>query len=404
MKTIHRHKKEPLRIPIHDWGKDTDLGALSQAVNITKLPFAKYHMSLMADRHQGYGMPIGGVAAFDNVVIPNAVGVDISCSMTAVRTALKHLTQEEVKATLGEIRKLIPVGPKHHKTPQQWNGFYRAPNLEIIEENIDSARKQLGTLGGGNHFIEIQKGSDGRIWFMIHSGSRNIGYKVAAHYHKIAIEFCKQWHSNIPHKDLSFLPVTSRQGKEYIKAMQFMMDFAEESHRQMMLNVRVAFDIALKTHVEIDKQYYVRHNYAALENHYGQNFWVHRKGAIKARPGDVGIIPGSQGRKSYIVEGNSTRDAFYSLPHGAGRRMGRGQAKRELDYEAEVKSLEDQGIVHTLRGQQNLDEADGSYKQIKTVINAHRRMMKVLVNLTPLGSIKDPSTRDKRWKRKQDDS
>lgn len=397
------HKKQRLRIPIWDWGREHDAGALSQAVNITKLPFARHHVSLMADRHQGYGMPIGGVAAFDNVIMPNAVGVDIGCSMTAVRTSLKGMLADRIKQIFSNVREMIPIGKNHHKTPQYWDGFEDAPDIPIIQDNLSSARKQLGTLGGGNHFIEIQQANDGHIWFMIHSGSRNIGYRVAEFYHKAAIEQCNKWHIKLPHKDLAYLPAASDMGKEYIEAMQYMLKFSRESHRQMARSVSQAFNLAFGHHIHLLNTIYVKHNYAALENHYGLNLWVHRKGAIRMRRGDVGIIPGDQGRKSYIVEGKENkfqRIAFYSAPHGAGRIMGREQAKRELNLADEVKFLEDQGIVHTLRNQQNLDEASGSYKNIKNVVNAHNRQMKRLVVLTPLGAIKDPSSRKKRYGKK----
>jgi len=376
------------RIPIKSWCKDVEPGAMEQAINLANLPFAYRHVCLMPDTHQGYGMPIGGVLATDGVVISNAVGVDIGCGMCVVNTNYKdEMPQEKVKAILNFIRQLIPVGFKHHSEDQPWSGFDDAPDIPIIQQELKSARKQIGTLGGGNHFIEIQKGDDGNVWLMIHSGSRNFGYKIAKEYHDKAKALCEKWRSDIPHKDLSFLPLDFQEGQEYLTAMNYALEFARENRRQMMTH----FMRAVSGATGMDFSWSpldVHHNYARMENHFGKNVMVHRKGATSARAGEVGIIPGSQGTASYIVEGLGNPESFTSCSHGAGRAMGRKQAQRELNLEEQQALMDGQGIVHSVRNASDLDEAPGSYKDIEDVMESQSDLVKITVKLRPLGVLK----------------
>jgi len=242
-------------------------------------------------------------------------------------------------------------------------------------------------LGGGNHFIEIQKGSDGHIWIMIHSGSRNLGFKVANHYNKLAVELNEKWHSSVPKSwELAFLPVDSEEGQAYIKEMQYCVDFALANRELMMGRVKLEFVDQYGPQVDFEPMINIAHNYASLENHLGQNVWVHRKGATKATEGLVGIIPGSQGTKSYIVEGLGNPESFMSCSHGAGRKMGRRQAKENLDLKKEQEKLK--GIIHSVRSANDLDEAPGSYKNIETVMENQKDLVKILVTLKPLAVIK----------------
>jgi len=186
------------KIPVKLWLYDIEDGALDQAKSLANLPFTFKHIAIMPDSHQGYGMPIGGVMATNDVIVPNAVGVDIGCGMCAVKNSLTEIDTETIKKIMGGskenkdgIRGNIPVGFNHRKKDQPWLGFDNAPDIPIIQQELKSARKQLGTLGGGNHFIEIQKGSDGHIWFMIHSGSRNFGYQIAKEYNNLAQNLCQ---------------------------------------------------------------------------------------------------------------------------------------------------------------------------------------------------------------------
>jgi tRNA-splicing ligase RtcB len=296
---------------------------------------------------------------------------------------------------MGEIRKVIPVGFNKHQSKQDESLMPKIIAFNLIDEEIyDNALRSLGTLGGGNHFIEIQKGSDGHIWIMIHSGSRNLGKQVADYYNKIAVELNKKWYSSVPKEwDLAFLPVDSKEGQFYIREMNYCIDFAFANRKLMMDRVMDIFSkwIDDNHRYSIDKILFepminIAHNYASLENHFGQNVWVHRKGATLAKKGTIGIIPGSQGTSSYIIEGLGNKDSFESCSHGAGRKMGRKQAERELNYEEELEKMK--GIIHGIRGQKDLDEAPGSYKDIDRVMKNQEDLVKILVKLKPLAVIK----------------
>jgi tRNA-splicing ligase RtcB len=377
------------RIPIKIWVENIEEGAMDQTKNLANLPFAFKHIAIMPDVHQGYGMPIGGVLATKGIIIPNAVGVDIGCGMCALKTSLTEIDIDTLKQVMGKIREVIPVGFNHHKKPQS----VLLPDItentpKIVCNQLESARHQIGTLGGGNHFIEIQKGSDNHIWIMIHSGSRNLGYKTADYYNKLAIKLNKKWYSEVPKShELAFLPIESKEAKEYFCGMKYCVDFAYENRQLMLGRIGSIFIDITKCNFKEDK-INIAHNYAEWENHFNQNVIVHRKGATRARKGEIGIIPGSQGTKSYIVKGLGNPESFMSCSHGAGRVMGRNEARKRLDIEEETKKLEDKGIIHSIRGPKDLDEAPGSYKNIQQVMKDQRDLVEILVELSPLGVIK----------------
>ncbi len=365
---------------------------MEQTRNLANLPFAFRHIAIMPDCHQGYGMPIGGVLATKGAVVPNAVGVDIGCGMCAVKTSLQSIEKTTLKNIMSRIRKDIPLGFNHHKKKQDealMPSTEAIVNGGIVEQEYEAALTQVGTLGGGNHFIEIQKGSDGHIWIMVHSGSRNIGLKVAAHYNKLAIKLNERWHSSIPSKwQLAFLPVETQEAKDYLAEMQYCVDFAFANRKLMMNNIVAAFET--EVHGGITKMDFINiaHNYASWENHFGANVLVHRKGATSAKKGETGIIPGSQGTKSYIVRGKGNPESFESCSHGAGRIMGRRQAQRELKLEKEKAKLDAQGIIHAIRSSKDLDEAPGAYKNIDVVMENQKDLVDVIVELMPLAVIK----------------
>jgi tRNA-splicing ligase RtcB len=372
------------RIPIKLWLNDIEDEALAQARNLANLSFAYKWIAIMPDSHSGYGMPIGGVMATRDVIVPNAVGVDIGCGMNAIKTSLTEIDTETIKIIMGKIREVVPLGFNHQQENQIWVGFDHAPDIQIIQQELNSARKQLGTLGGGNHFIEIQRGNDGHIWIMIHSGSRNFGLKTAGIYHKKAQELCERWNSILPDKDLAFLPMEERAGKEYYEAMNYCLEFAQANREMMMRRVSSVFCDITKANAK--EEINIHHNYAAFEHHYGTDVIVHRKGATKATEDTIGIIPGSMGTSSYIVRGLGNPESFMSCSHGAGRAMGRKEAKNKLDLEEEQNKMD--GIVHGLRTTQELDEAPGAYKNIDVVMENQKDLVKILVKLTPLGVIK----------------
>ena len=382
------------KIPIKLWLDDIEEGAMGQARNLANLPFVYKHIAVMPDAHFGYGMPIGGVMATEDVVVPNAVGVDIGCGMCALRTSLTDLGSDRLKEIMAGIRQAIPLGFKHHRHAQESSMMpplakgRSADELPVIAREYSNALTQLGTLGGGNHFIEIQKGSDNYIWIMVHSGSRNLGYQVAKFYNRLAAELNARWGSAVPGSwQLAFLPLSSEAGRRYLQEMQYSVDFALANRQVMMERIKEIF-IRITAPVTFSDFINIAHNYAAMEPHFGKNVIVHRKGATSAREGELGIIPGSQGTPSYIVRGKGNSESFTSCSHGAGRKMGRKEAQRKLDLETEKTKLDKQGIIHSVRHRKDLDEASGAYKDIDQVVENQLDLVEVVVSLRPLAVVK----------------
>ncbi|MCW5198221.1 RtcB family protein [Desulfobulbus sp. F4] len=389
MKQIITSEKKPIKL----WLDDIEASALAQARNMANHPFTFSHVAIMPDAHAGYGMPIGGVFACDGAVIPNAVGVDIGCGMCAVQTSLPSLDREDLKKILGLVREAIPVGFEHHKKAQ---GISLMPDLSrldqmeksIAREQFQAGCKQIGTLGGGNHFIELQQGDDSHIWLMIHSGSRNLGLKVAEHYNRLAVSLNEEYRSPVPkQQQLAYLPLETQEAHDYLTEMRWCVDFALANRKLMMERLQVAVQEVVSG-VDFLNFINIAHNYAATEEHFGSEVLLHRKGATRAFVGEYGIIPGSQGSRSFIVRGQGCPESFCSCSHGAGRKMGRGQAQRELNLEAEVERLNAMGVVHAVRNQKDLDEAPGSYKDIETVMNNQTDLVEIAVSLLPLAVIK----------------
>jgi tRNA-splicing ligase RtcB len=384
------------RLPIKVWATDLEDVALSQAKNLANLPFTYKHIALMSDAHMGYGMPIGGVMAAKYAIVPNAVGVDIGCGMLAVKTSIQHIEGTQLKSMMSQIRRSIPTGFNKHNfdTTLEFDlsedlmpGVVNVSinSLFVVNRNWENAVKSLGTLGGGNHFIEIQLGSDGYIWFMVHSGSRNLGKQVADHYNRIAKNLNEKYYSSVPAKwDLAFLPENTKYADDYIEEMQFCIDYALANRRVMAERIKEAFPDG----TEFAKEINIAHNYASLEHHFGENVWVHRKGATLAREGTIGIVPGSQGTNSYIVEGKGNPLSFNSCSHGAGRKMGRKAAERTLDLNSEINRLNDKGVIHSIRTKKDLDEAPGAYKDIVEVMDNQKDLVDIVTELMPLAVIK----------------
>lgn len=381
------------RRPIKSWVSNLEEGALAQTKNLANLPFLFKHVALMPDAHQGYGMPIGGILATQRTVVPNAVGVDIGCGMCIIKSTLKaeDLDKEVLKKIMGKIREQIPVGFNHHKTEQI--GLPEIPEEvkkikdSIVVQQYNNAKKQLGTLGGGNHFVEIQKGDDGFVYIMVHSGSRNLGLRVAKHYNEIAKELNEKYYSQVkPSTDLAFLPLDTQSAKNYLAEMEYCLAFALQSRILMMDRIQNIFNE--ETGCEFSDFHNIHHNYAAFENHFKNNVIIHRKGATRARNGEIGIIPGSQGTCSYIVKGLGNEDSFHSCSHGAGRKMGRNVARRTLSIKKEIENLDKKGIIHAIRSEKDLDEAPGAYKDIKQVMENQKDLVEIVTKLEPLAVIK----------------
>lgn len=385
MKSVITTENAPIKL----WLDDAEDGAIQQAKNLANLPFIHKHVVLLPDSHQGYGMPIGGVIATKDVIIPHAVGNDIGCGMAAVKTSIQNINTTQLKSIMSRIRELIPVGKNRRKIPVP------APSAlsclyenTIIQQEYKASRYQIGTLGSGNHFIEIQKDKDNFIWIMLHSGSRNLGFKVAQHYNNLAKQHNQQWYSSVPKEyELAFLPLNSKQGEYYSNEMTFCVQFAKENRIYMLNTIMNIFTDYIQD-ITFENTIDVAHNYASLENHFGKNVFVHRKGATRARKDEIGIIPGSQGTSSYIVKGKGNKDSFESCSHGAGRLMSRTKAKKELSIDKECALLNNLGVIHSIRSIDDLDEAPSAYKDIDIVMQNQTDLVDIITKLTPIAVIK----------------
>lgn len=380
--------------PVKIWTDKVEESAMRQIENLTTLPFLFHHLAIMPDVHTGMGMPIGGVLACKDAVIPNAVGVDIGCGMCAVKTNWKVSeipTNVLRKEIMKGIRERIPLGREHHKEAQDEKYLpegHDIDKMEIVKRRQQSILHEVGTLGGGNHFIELQKDEEDMLWIMIHSGSRNLGKQVGDYYNKIAEVLNARWHSVVsPDIRLPFLARESKEFGMYWKEMKYCVDFALCNRKLMMERIEEVIADSLKG-IEFEPMINIAHNYAAMEHHFGADVIVHRKGATLAREGVIGIIPGSQGTASYIVEGLGNPESFCSCSHGAGRVLSRTMAIKTLDMKQEMAQLEAKGIIHAIRNQDDMQEASGAYKDIEEVIANELDLVKIKTRLLPIAVIK----------------
>lgn len=380
--------------PVKMWANMCDATAWQQISNLCSLPFVFRHLALMPDLHGGKGMPIGTVLATKDVVIPNAVGVDFGCGMCAVKTYIKVETiEQEVlrKQIMRGIRKQIPLGMEHHKEAQEEKYMpanHDVDSMTIVKRQYVSATKQVGTLGGGNHFIELQSDDEGWLWIMIHSGSRNLGKQVCDYYSRVAMILNERYFSSVkPELNLPFLPLKTKEFNEYWSEMQYCIDFGLCNRKLIMQRIEEVISDAIPN-VEFEPMINIAHNYAAWETHFDEACIVHRKGATSAKMGEIGIIPGSQGTSSYIVEGLGNPLSFMSCSHGAGRVMSRTEAVKSLNLAEEIQKLDEKGIVHAIRCQEDLEEASSAYKNIEEVIGQETDLVKIRTHLFPIAVIK----------------
>ncbi len=390
------------RVPIKSWCETIEDEALQQAMNLAQHPVVERFVALMPDCHTGYGMPIGGVIAANNAVLPSAVGVDIGCGMIAVQTNLRaeELTEMPLRRAIQEnLKKRIPVGDGvAHQKQQEWEGFerYLDTNGSVCDFPNALDRRNLGTLGGGNHFVELQKSDEGFVWLMIHSGSRNLGQRVERHYQEVAQKLNSAFHVRLPDPDLAFLPMDIPEGQNYFRDMTFALEYALENRHRMMAVFKETLAEFFPA-VEFLKEINIHHNYAALETHLGGTFYIHRKGATSAKEGEIGIIPGSMGTASYIVRGRGNPESFMSCSHGAGRKMSRIAACQRLTIAECDEAMK--GIVFErwskyrkygkkLKDLYDLSEAPMAYKAIDDVIAAELDLVEPIVHLKPLAVLK----------------
>ncbi|WP_040196614.1 RtcB family protein [Candidatus Soleaferrea massiliensis] len=401
-------EKSPIKIWLE--GKDAiEESCLEQAHHLADLPFIHKWVALMPDTHTGKGMPIGGVIATDGVIIPNAVGVDIGCGMAFVGTNIRVGEIRDIgtgngsllQGIVGDILRNVPVGFEHHKSPQPCYTMERAVNeLDKYEADtellgqLEGGHYQVGTLGGGNHFIELQEDTEGYLCVMLHSGSRHIGKTVCDYFHSKARACNQKWHSSVdPSYNLSFLPVDSPEGTQYIHWMNLALDFAYENREKMLLTVKAVLEKWIGKHTGLSIEYTetinCHHNYAAYERHYDKDVWVHRKGAISAQNGELAIIPGAMGSYSYIVMGLGNTESFCSSSHGAGRRYSRKGAMQAFSCEQVILDLKAQGVVLGKRRKDDVaEESRFAYKDIDTVMQNQSDLVVPVRKLKTIGVVK----------------
>jgi tRNA-splicing ligase RtcB len=388
-------------------GVQLEQQALQQLRNLAELPFIHHHVAAMPDVHWGMGATIGSVIAANGAVIPAAVGVDIGCGMVAQRT---NLTASDLPDDLGALRSAIEAAIPHGRTNDGGRGdrgAWEAPPRRVeqglarlqprladivkkhpkIERAADRASLHAGTLGGGNHFVEVCLDEEQRVWIMIHSGSRGIGNRIGTHFIELARKEMERHFIKLPDKDLAYLVEGSESFDDYVEAVHWAQEYAKLNRDLMMAAALDALSNTLKDRkVECDcGAVNCHHNYVQRERHFGADVLLTRKGAVSARTGELGIIPGSMGAKSFIVEGKGNRDSFCSCSHGAGRVMSRGEAKRRFtveDHELATKGVEcrkDAGV---------LDETPGAYKSIDAVMEAQRDLVSVVHTLKQVLCVK----------------
>jgi tRNA-splicing ligase RtcB len=377
-------------VDVHLWAKATEVEseALNQLRNVTALPWVFHHVAAMPDVHYGKGATVGSVIAMRGAVSPAAVGVDIGCGMGAVRTNLRAGDlPESLRKLRSDLEASIPVGFAGHdeavrtaKADALWEAF---PSLtKEVQGLFGRARGQLGTLGGGNHFIELCLDTEDNVWLMLHSGSRNIGKELAEIHMAKAKKLAHNKH--LPDRDLAVFLAGTPEMKAYRHDLFWAQTYAR-LNREVMIDL--AADV-LRAHfpaITFEEAIFCHHNYVAEEVHYGEEVLVTRKGAIRAGRGELGIIPGSMGTRSYIVRGLGNTESFESASHGAGRRMSRGEAKRKFtvkDLMAQTAGIEcrkDGGV---------LDEIPGAYKPIEKVMENQRDLVEVVAELRQVMCIK----------------
>ncbi len=383
---------ENTRFPIKIWLEDEkqlEESCLEQAYHLSQLPFLHQWVCLMPDTHTGKGMPIGGVIAAKDVIITNAVGVDIGCGMDFIPTNvyMEDVRQIQtgngtlIQAIVGNIMRTIPLNMERYKTQQESRVLDQAKQeLEKYEKDkellplIEDGYFQVGSLGGGNHFIELQEDEEGYLCIMIHSGSRHLGKAVCDYFHNQARELNRLWHSAVKDEyHLSFLPVASPEGQQYIHWMNLSMDYAFENRARMLDKTCAIVKELIEKHtdqkVEFGEEINCHHNYASLENHYDANVWVHRKGATRVRQGELAVIPGAMGSYSYVVEGKGCRESFCTSSHGAGRSYSRKGAMQAFTTEKVMVDLKEQGVILGKRKKNDVaEECRFAYKDIEQVM------------------------------------
>ena len=404
---MKKHDYEKVLPGARLWTGDMEVetDAIEQIRNVTQLPILAGPVVVMPDVHLGRGATVGTVIPTRAAIVPAAVGVDIGCGMLAVKTDLAAADLPESLTRLrAQIERDVPVGINFHKQPLAPEGTraalaleirmkkleQRFPKLRILEElgrlNEPRMWRQLGSLGGGNHFVEICLDAEGAVWIMLHSGSRNVGNMIGQCAMHMAKDVAERVDRRLPHRDLAWLDEGTPEFEAYVEGLGWAQEYASLNRDLMLHLVHKALAKSLGREVVfVGEVTNCHHNYARIEEHFGENIWVTRKGAVSARAGEPGIIPGSMGAKSFIVRGMGEASSYYSCSHGAGRRMSRTQARKTFTREdlaletAGVECRKDTGVI---------DEIPSAYKDIDAVMAAQSDLVEVVATLRQIVCVK----------------
>ena len=415
-------------LPVWSWAPDLEDGARQQALNCAALPVTFHHVAVMADGHQGYGVPIGAVVALRDAISPYAVGNDIGCGMAIVPTTV---TRREILSPvttrsgdagavarddiMGWVQTTVPSGNQAHRDPITGSPVdpFLGSAFDAVEEAaalagaslstsrddfVHRGQTQLGTLGSGNHFIELLTGPDDDVWLMLHSGSRGVGGAICDNFHRMATAYCAEHGYELPDPGLAWLPVHDdkwgRVGACYAEAMNAALAFAEHNRRHMLEAVASILERRFPNSLRWDEMINIHHNDATLEEHFGERVWVHRKGAVKASEGTPTITPGSMGTATWIGAGLGAAGSFSSCSHGAGRTRSRGRARAELSLQRELETIAAAGgKVFAASKEAVLDEMPGAYKDLDAVMAAQADLVRPVRRLTPLATYKGSESR-----------
>ena len=387
----HDRSSVPDAAPIKAWVRGVPLEdeARKQLINAARMPFIHRHIAVMPDVHMGIGATVGSVIPTIGAIIPAAVGVDIGCGMCAVRTSL---TAKDLPESLAELRSRIERAVPHGRTDEGgrndrgawgkrpvrvdnlWKEHLATGFAAIVErtpflaKDGDSATRSvnhLGTLGTGNHFIEVCLDEADQVWVMLHSGSRGIGNAIATYFIELARKDMERWMIQLPDRDLAYFPEGSEYFADYVEAVHWAQEYAMQNRQSMLELVLAALTRHLPPFTVTTEAVNCHHNYVAKEHHFGENVWVTRKGTIRAREGDLGIVPGSMGARSFIVRGKGSAESFCSSAHGAGRRMSRRAAEKQFNVSDVVQQT--QGVI-CRKDKGVIDEIPGAYKDIDEVM------------------------------------
>jgi tRNA-splicing ligase RtcB len=387
------------RVPVKIWTDDVDERSKQQLSNIASLPFIHHHVAAMPDVHVGKGATIGSVIATHKAIVPAAVGVDIGCGMLACQLSLtaNDIDEKSLQKVFHQISRDIPVGRNYHKDERALVNATKPfeARLNVMTQKHPGLLKsfgrfnnwinQMGTLGGGNHFIEICLDENNQVWVMLHSGSRGIGNGLADYFIELARKDMERLMVNLPDHDLAYFTEGTEYFDDYVEGVHWAQEYAYQNRQSMLDLILGGMHRLLPEFTVLNEVVNCHHNYVAIEHHYGEDVYVTRKGAIRAREGDLGIIPGSMGARSYIVRGKGNPESFTSCAHGAGRRMSRTAAK-ELFTQDDLKN-QTEGVI-CRKDKAVIDEIPGAYKDIDTVMANQSDLVEVLHTLKQVVCVK----------------